>query len=448
MGDSQLDRWKPAFEELVLQLEPVAGGDDDLAPWYAALSRFSRHSYARLLVSPRQDELHLRLEIALGPPEDDTSLDVERALQDSLRASSETEWAISADDTPAILESALSHEGEASLHALRRLLTKILKLADRFEEISTRREWLELLEHQTASDPDSDPSDATGPDRRDSPFETIGGGSDEQTTGETATIHSFQVDRRDQKLFVAIGFPQVLTPEQLEALHSGLGHHLHTKFDVQTRPLESDEFEDLELSPAVRTALCLELQPGEFSEAISRLEREVQGFVDNLYKFSSYGVDLFEYLGVGDTVLSSGRVKASESQPALSDERTLSFRQRAPSSGEDGPEGVVLDLEADAPSSTSLKPGNYTDPRLQRDDAQTALVDLVLRHPGYSDRRIGQVLSILLSVEYHDAVEIAESAPCVIAWGLGQQRARSFKQVIESAGGKALLVEPGTFGEA
>ena len=87
------------------------------------------------------------------------------------------------------------------------------------------------------------------------------------------------------------------------------------------------------------------------------------------------------------------------------------------------------------------------DERLRRPEATSAQVDVVLRHPGYYDQKIGQVLSILRSVEFHNARRLAESAPCVIAWGIGRERAQTFKSVLEGAGGKVLLVEPGTFAQ-
>ena len=94
----------------------------------------------------------------------------------------------------------------------------------------------------------------------------------------------------------------------------------------------------------------------------------------------------------------------------------------------------------------ALEPKDFNDPRLKRPDADSPLVDVVLRHPGYSDRRIAQVLSILLSVDYPTARGIAEDAPCVILWGVDRARAiEHFQHPIDGAGGKVLLVEPNTF---
>ena len=108
---------------------------------------------------------------------------------------------------------------------------------------------------------------------------------------------------------------------------------------------------------------------------------------------------------------------------------------------------VVLDLGPSEGQEDAhmLRAGDLEDERLRREDAATPLVDVVLRHPGYSSRKLPQVLSILLSIEYSKALALSEGAPCVIAWGIGRERAQRFKTVIEGAGGRVLLAEPGAF---
>jgi hypothetical protein len=54
-------------------------------------------------------------------------------------------------------------------------------------------------------------------------------------------------------------------------------------------------------------------------------------------------------------------------------------------------------------------------------------------------------LGILLDVDFTDAMELVQDAPCLIAWGVGRERGLRFKRVIENAGGKVVLVEPETF---
>jgi hypothetical protein len=114
---------------------------------------------------------------------------------------------------------------------------------------------------------------------------------------------------------------------------------------------------------------------------------------------------------------------------------------------EDEGTGVVLAVESEPEPDDPLEAGRFDDPRLKGPDATTSLVDVVLRHPGYSDRRIGQVLSILLSIEYSGSLELINKAPTVIAWGVSRERAQTMKTVIEGAGGKVHLSEPGQFHE-
>lgn len=104
--------------------------------------------------------------------------------------------------------------------------------------------------------------------------------------------------------------------------------------------------------------------------------------------------------------------------------------------------GVVFDLRR---PDEALKPGDFEDPRLREPESQAALVDVVLRHPGYSDRRVGQVLSILLSIEYHVALQLMSNSPCVIATGVARDRGDTLKRMVENAGGRVLLTDPGRF---
>lgn len=459
MGEESISRWKKAFDDLVLEIEETSGPDDDEATWFEAMARFARHSFARLLLSPGDDLLRLRLEAAFGPV-DENPQDVATALAERLGKISQTKWSVASDEIPWILTATIGddEDGEQGVDHLRRLLLDLLKITDSFGEVTSSSQWLSIL-REPLSGEDKDAAVArsnTEPSGASSPFEEIGAGAAAQ---DDATIEAFLVRKRKDSLLVALGFAQVLAPRQIDALEMGLESHLHTKFDVQVRPLDADDRGDVDFPASARTILTLEISVGGYPSGLSSLQDEVESFLERLEKFSSYGVDLFEYLGVGDTVLEDAhQARAYRDRPSPSEdeaESVMSFshsRLQRPADRDavdEAPGAVVLDLAAGAgvSSGDSLEPGNYTDPRIQRDDAQTPLVDLVLRHPGYSDRRIGQVLSILLSIEYHDALVIADSAPCVLAWGLGQQRARSFKEVIESAGGKALLVEPGTFGE-
>ena len=104
-------------------------------------------------------------------------------------------------------------------------------------------------------------------------------------------------------------------------------------------------------------------------------------------------------------------------------------------------EQIVFSTSEDA----ALRTGDFEDQRLREPDSTESLVDVVLRHPGYSDRRVGQVLSILLSVEYHSALQLMRSAPIVIARGVAHDRGLSIKELVENAGGKIQLTDPSRY---
>ncbi|MFU8805828.1 MAG: hypothetical protein ACNA8W_18595, partial [Bradymonadaceae bacterium] len=218
--------------------------------------------------------------------------------------------------------------------------------------------------------------------------------------------------------------------------------------------------------PETETAIYLSLSTTEQDLGLGQLFEMVSAYMRRIEEFSSLGVELYDILGLRETVLTSkqslkptsthraddlARQEAGRREGGFSAFESIGSSREGISPEPDAMAGeVVFDLSgasATASGKDLLKPGDFHDPRLKGPDADTALVDIVLRHPGYSDHRIGQVLSILLSIEYHRALQLAENAPCVIAWALGQERAQSFKGVIESAGGKVVLVEPGTFGE-
>lgn len=459
MGDSTIDTWKPIFEELVLDLEVTAGPDDADGTWHEALARFSRHSFARLLVcaemaSADEAELALRVEIALGPPPSDP-MDLAPALESALAAQTDLEWAADLEGSPWVFRAQIGDD-DPGRRKLRKALSTILKITDRFDDVDSPDQWLQFLSAWSGDDSDASGNGEEKADDAPTAFETIGTGASEAASQPfSAALTATALTRVEDQIHVVFGFKEVLTPGQLSALTEGLEHHLHTKFDVQVQPLENRDRPELRLPKAARTVLGMALDRGPSSPALASLRGDVEAFCDRLQKFSSFGVDPFEYLGVGDTVLADDDSRR-ERRSGTAAEQTLSFRTRSTDADDksdygsdddsDDADGVVLDLAGGSGSGGALESGNYTDARLQRDDADSALVDLVLRHPGYSDRRIAQVLSILLSIEYFDARKLADQAPCVIAWGISQSRARKFKDVIESAGGKTLLVEPDTFG--
>ena len=452
MSETTTSQWNTILDELGLQLESTDAPDGQTGQWSAILSRFSRHSFARLLLGTDSPAIPLRLEIALGPPPSDTTPLVD-LLKACLQERSETSWSVLSSEIPWIFESPLS-EHESPEAALAKAAALALRICEQFEAIDKPGAWSKFLAELIDADPPhqdrDEPSDATPRSAPAGPFEPIGTASPEDREDKEATITASAVARVQDALHLAVGFPQVLAPDRADALVEGLQHHLHAKYDARARLIEPDDRPELRLPASCRTTLYLAVDPPDEGPGLSTLRRELTGFLERLEKFSSFGVDLFEYLGVGDIVLQPHHEEPRRPDAESPAASPLPSRRRAPyrTSQAAADDEVVFDLSGGTRgSSSTLRAQDFTDPRLQREDATTALVDVVLRHPGYSDRRIGQVLSILLSIDYHDATTIADAAPCVIAWALGRQRALSFQDVIESAGGKVLLVEPGTFGE-
>lgn len=149
-----------------------------------------------------------------------------------------------------------------------------------------------------------------------------------------------------------------------------------------------------------------------------------------------------------DRIRAENREEPGESKKTATAGSNRPSRVREDDSG-DGEEQVVLGVDNDADADetvvspeSGLEAGNYRDPRLMREDATTSLVDIVLRHPGYAEEKMGHNLSILLSIDFPDAMDLVERAPSIIAWGVGRERALKFKRFIENSGGKVVLVEP------
>ncbi len=425
--------WKAIADDLVLDVEPTSSPDGRSGTWVRLHQRFSKSSFLRLLMEDADQSPTLYLEIALGPPPRDLAA-LERHFVTYLKTTGGLSWEVESSDTPWCL-SATVPSGEDGHHEFRRTISGLLKLTDRFDDVDSPDTWFEILDTGSQR-PDEEPTDQSS-----SPgvFETIGSSTPAPTNDGRATVCAGAVTRTGDTLHLALGFPEVLHPDQLRSLTDGLQSYLHNRYDAGALVLEDpDDRPELRLAEPTRTRLDLSLTAGDTSGGIARLQDHIDVFIHRLKEFTSGGVDLFAYLGVGDVVL--------EPSPPRQPRRD----RTEPRDTRDADE-VVFGFGSSEPSQPraegTLTPRDYTDPRLRRDDAETPLVDIVLRHPGYSDRRIGQVLSILLEVEYTVALELAERAPCVIAWGLGQERARSFKNVIESAGGKVVLVEPGAFGE-
>ncbi|TXD37753.1 hypothetical protein FRC98_08685 [Lujinxingia vulgaris] len=438
MGESISATWTEVFESRGMELHPAPApaGVSGAEAWFEGLSAFEKHSFVRLLISAHGDEAHVFVELAAGPPEGQEALLASAASAWLNRATPAT-WETSSTGLPAQLRARLPHTD-----ALFATLDALLSFMARASEVDSAEGWLKFFGHTTGATPTSPAAQKPATSKSaGSPFETIGQSESSPADADAPSPASAQrlevVDSGEGPLKLNVHLSDVLGSAETQRLVHALSHYLHARYDVQAHHATD--------TSAPRT-LSLAIEPERYLGSRRELTDDLQRFCKRLGDYIEAGGDLQDYLGINDVVLST--LPSTEApSPAPSPSATSSSSRQPRSS--DADTGVVFDLSsASATTARELVQGDFTDSRLKRDDAQTALVDLVLRHPGYSERRINQVLTILLSIDYAAAERLADSAPCVIAWGISRERALSFKDVLHSAGGKALLVEPGTFGES
>ncbi len=199
-------------------------------------------------------------------------------------------------------------------------------------------------------------------------------------------------------------------PSQLQKFASALRRHLRSYADVDVDIMASESSD----------RVVLEVRAAEWAEFKTQqaLMEAIQHAVTPLENMLAHGVSPEVALGL---------VGADGVQISASPSRVGSEREEVVFSATEG---------------AALKPGVFDDPRLSQPQSTEPLVDVILRHPGYSDRRVGQVLSILLSIAYHDALRLMQASPVVIARAVANARALRMQEVIEGAGGKIQLTDP------
>lgn len=488
--------WRRAFDELHLSTTPAepppqAYGD----AWAQLIARFTRRGFLRVLCAPdaSSDGIAIRAEIVL--PEVDRSADFAHELADALKGAGATSASVISATPPTQTHAVFP--GDLSAEATRNVLLKLLKVSDFVQALEDDPRASSPLRDADAAPPSSAVSlggfETIGdrapaederhdpprePRRTHSAFEPIGDAPPRDDRRDDR-----QDDRRDDRRDTprrghhlrALGRDEVelsvdggdASPAELAALRDALTRAVRSRYDVDVLRADVDAH-----------AVIILGRPGAplDSKELERWIDDLHGYLDRLRRFDAQGVSVLEVLDVRNAPVAPRRDELRRDEPrrdeprrdeprrddrgarerdwAARANREAARRKEAPAD-RGGSGGVVLDLSgggaASAPTGASgqavLTPGDFTDERLRRPDATTSLVDVVLRHPGYSDRAIGQVLSILLSIDYSKALRTAERAPCVVAWGLSQERAQTFKNVIEGAGGKAVLVEPGAFGQ-
>ncbi len=424
-----MSNWREALDLLEIAHTGAAGPAGAAGDWFQLTAAFGTRGFLRALT----DGEVLALECA--PPGD------AMAARAALAAAG---WHVEGAEAPFVATQAFPDEADA----LRVVWVCILKLAD-----ATRAEdapaFLEALVARPPAAIDDGPREAaSAPSSSAAAFESIGESERPAMTGPFA----FAVAKAQDAVEVTLGFSEVLERASYDELERRLIGNLRGKYDVTVAIVGAHEVgATLDVDP--RTRVALRVRPDGSALSLAEVERAVGSYFETLAGLASSGIDPLVFLGARASKRATGgfeAIGAVKKSSAPEDEPTHSVLVADDDEVGPAPEeedavvfaGATV-LDDDAP----LQAGLFEDQRLKRSDATSALVDVVLRHPGYSDRSMGQVMSILLSLDYSSCLEISARAPTVVAWGVARDRALTMKTVIEGAGGKVLLVEPGTFGE-
>jgi hypothetical protein len=449
LNDSLPKPWQELADELNLDIRPCEPPEEASGSWFDLQRHFGDAGFLRLLASPDDTATTLRLEVA--PPAEELGADWVQSVASSLETRCGTGWQLQGDGPPWTLNGSL--EAEAQREELTNLLQDVDALGAHVSSPETNQapDWLRT------DTPSADAPERGSEESGDAVFESIGDGDSESQIsqdpsdglsghGGDARLDEAVVRETDGGLEARITLDRQVSTPELETLGRGLAHTLRARFGVTANPRPVEEPAGGDRGPSTLVIRIAEMDadhaaafdPGEIAD---RLE----DYFERLERFGGHGLTLADVLGLGsetdDRETRSTDADDSDEQDGvvLDLDRDTRTEQTAPPEDDASDETVLQGADA------GLKAGNYTDPRLMRDDADTALVDVVLRHPGYAERRMAHNLGILLDVDFTDAMELVQDAPCLIAWGVGRERGQRFKRVIENAGGKVVLVEPETF---
>jgi len=495
------DTWRGPLAEMGIEPRSAEAPDDATGEWLDVYSQFATRGFLRVLFGPREETNALRVQLALPTGSftgrrvlEAVSTEFEETLGGSWRTEQvDPDWELVGDfDSPPT---------EAAVATFFGRLDDLAAVtdADTLEGAPWLIERLERPSEPSETNQDVATDDASSGTATDAEsgagadvFESIGD-ADPEASGPTpmledAGLAAYEIARSGDGLDIHLGLDVALPVTDLEELGTALAHALRARYDldVRPRPVEDDHPSLGESSIAVR-AEPTDLGVADVSDP-AEMRSRVDEYFSRLERFDNLGVKLADVLGLtGETERSFDRTTTSptdresggrtsetgastpprdrrdaedqresddrpdRSQSAgTSPDRPSGSDRRASRPEPDdngGDSGVVLDIGGESASesptpSGELEAGNYRDPRLLREDATTSLVDVVLRHPGYAEEKMAHNLSILLSIDYPDATDLVESAPCVIAWGVGRERGLKFKRVVENAGGRIVLIEP------
>lgn len=483
--------WASALNALGLETAQTAEPSGESQLWYQVTMRFMTRGFLIAYLRPEHEQLKLRIECALPHPEKQPIFSA--ALVRQLEQQGASHATLTHPGPPMVVSAQLPqtlddlqikaigalllkigdyiHQAEADAHTpmpfaaeapIAPVPTQAPSAAQ--EEAPKRVSAFEAIGAGAPAPAATTAPAAPAAPPRGGAFESIGDGGPapappHTSAAKTVKLERFELSPQTAALTLWLKLDVALERHERTTLEQGLSKHLRIRFDVDVKVEYSSREDELRF--------ILEPIIDRDETALRRTAQDISRLFDRLIQFGTMGMDLFGALDLRqstrnhefterDTLVDvpSKRLHVSEAEQ---DRRVISQAPASPApAAPPAEQGVVLSFSADTttsvePSASShndrgaLKPGNFSDPRLKRADSTAPLVDVILRHPGFSDKRIGQVLNILLSIEHSKALQLIEAAPCVIAWGVSRERALTFKNVIEGAGGKALLVEPGTF---
>lgn len=449
--------WRQTLADLDIEPRTADAPDEAEGEWFEVLSRFTRYGFMRTLVAPSEEAVRVHTQLTLPGPGAQGYLE---ALEASLEASA-GDWTVDSTQPPAVVTGRVD-SGAAFGEALG-LLATVCRHVERAEAGEAPAELAADLpsvsrrsdQGPASTDTGSEIGEAdaqeqeTGGAAAGGVFETIGDATASAPEGDAPgsaldlQLAGFDLRVADGSIRLRVEPATDVGGPERRRLEDALRQGLTLRFDVDVAPVG-------EAAGAVQLAVTPIVEPrrgglGELSDEIARFLARVQ-------KFGELGMSPLEVLaprpGSARASNRSRGERRPEADAASGESRRTEPAAVAASTTEAAeaaePGEFVFGFSSDAAAAPEerLPKGEFTDRRLMREDATTPLVDVVLRHPGYSDRRIGQVLSILLDIDYFEARQTAEQAPTIIAWSIGQERAQRFKKVIERAGGKVVLVEP------
>ncbi len=457
----QFDSWRAVFEARDIDLEETDApahleGHGD-AEWFQAITRFTKRGFLRVTVSPVDESLVIYAQLVIPGAQDDYAGALKRYLNDLAGA----DWSVEAEEHPWALEvKALPQEKlDAIVDAFEHVAEHISRAEEGAQPAELAREFGSKTPQAEEPAPQADQpqqaDEASAPASSGSPFESIGNGNGSAGPTGAAALAKFRVRVVDKTVRIELDLVDPVDESTEKQLLAALSRTLTARFDIKLRGRELVERDgrptvELVAEPATLGAASAgETGLGELGNGLGR-------YLERLKKFNDMGMSLMDVLAPNSTGATSRR-RAEQPSRSRAYPRDDQSRDEAPEPkvrpredrrrAESDASGVVFsfggaDLDTPTAATDGLEPGNYTDPRIRREDATTPLVDVVLRHPGYSDKSMRQVLSILLDIDYYEATKLRDQAPCVIAWGISQERAQEFKRVIERAGGRVTLVEP------